>query len=115
MLKRHIQVIADILPLAHHIQHFQRKFGRIGIMQPDPFEPFYVGEPVEQVAQHSFFINVQPVISQFLRNQHHLLHSFFNQPFRFLHQIFHGFADMYSPHQRDGAKRTGAVAAFRNF
>ena len=54
MLQSDIEVLAYIGMLGHDIQQSLRKIRRVGVVQPDPFNPLYLCHLVHQLRQQVF-------------------------------------------------------------
>src|SRR5580692_1316522 len=115
VLKRHVEVVADIGPVAHNVEDLQREFGRVSIVQPDPMQAGDISEAMEQIGEGPPPVNIEAVIGQFLRDKHDLFYAFTYEALRFFHEVFDRAADMPAAHQRDGAEGAGPVATFGNF
>ncbi len=57
MLQRHIKIVANIFSIPHCINYFHWEFGRIGVMQPNPFQTGKTEDDVEELK--SFLIKMQ--------------------------------------------------------
>ena len=49
VLQRHIQVVANLFALGHHVEDLQRKLAGIGVVEADPLDTVHVGQGVEQL------------------------------------------------------------------
>ena len=48
-------------------------------MQPDPLDPLYPIQSIQQLRQGSFLVDVQPIIGQLLGYEYELLNAFSSQ------------------------------------
>ena len=79
MLKRNINVFANVVMLFDHFQHFHREAIRIGVMQSDPFKSRNLASCSRSLRQHSFFVKIKAVVCCILGNNIDLLDSLCRQ------------------------------------
>src|SRR5690606_3328520 len=112
MLKRDIKIVTDTGMLSHYIKDVHWESGGIRIMQADPVYSLNISQSRHQVSQAALFIQIQPVVGRILSNQQQFLGTSCSLDFCFPYQLLYGFGNVVAPHQRNGAERTGTVAAF---
>src|SRR6188508_2739871 len=84
-------------------------------MQTYPLQSFYICKAMQQVWQHSFFINIKTVVSKFLRYQHNFFYTTSYQTFGFFDDLFNCFTYMPSTHKGNGTECTSTITTFRYF
>ena len=114
VLERNIEVVAYFRPFGHHVEYVQRKFGGISVVQPDPFDAFYVGQGMEQARQLALFVQIEAVVGQLLGDEQQFFYATPGQVSGFGHQLIDRATDVLAAHQRNGTERAGTVAAFRD-
>ncbi len=115
MLDRNIDVAAEFCVFLKRFNNILRKFCRICIHQSNPFDSIYAVQLAKKFRKLSFVIQIQSIVCRILRNDNEFLYSFFGKQLCFVYKFFHRPAAMFSPHEWNGAKRTGIVASFGDF
>ena len=115
MLERNVEVFADFRLRDHCFDHFVGKGRRIGVVEPNPCNAVNAAQPVEQFAQPSFAVKVDPVVGRVLCDDDQLLDPCGGQFAGLLLQLLHRHRYMAAADERDGAIAAHPVAALRNF
>src|SRR5690606_34980651 len=90
MLKRYINIVANLWLILNDFQYILRKTGRKGIMKANPLNALHSYKSQQQIAKCTFFIDVQTVVSKILRDKDKFLHTFLRQLFSLNYKIFYG-------------------------
>ena len=114
MLERNVQILADLRIACHLLQHILRKAVRVRVVDTNPFDLLYLGQPLYEFSQSTPAIEVKTVIGSILGNQHQFLDSSCCKLTRLLDQLFHRDGTVASADIRDGAIGAVPVAALGN-
>ncbi len=112
VLQGYVEVVADLGQGGHSVKYLHGKLARVGIVQADPLDALYAAELLQQLGQAALLVDVEPIICELLGDQHDLAYSLPGQEAGLVHQALYGAGYVLAPHERYGAERTGAVAAF---
>ena len=111
MLQGDIEIVADVLPLAHRINYLKRKVHWVGVEKPDPVE-FHIGEAEHEVVKHRFAHRVVAEHADILRNNIQFPDACVLQQGSFTHELLNRLTAVAPPDVRNRAERAGAVAPF---
>ena len=112
VLKRDVEIFADLRVMCHLFKHVFRKVVGIGIMNPYPVNLLYRREFFDKFGKRPSAIEVEPVIGGILRYQNKFLHALRGQYLRLLHQFLHRDGLMRTPNMRNGTVRAPSVTPF---
>ena len=114
MLQGYIQILADVLLLAHHSQQVPREVCRIGIVQANPLYTFNIGHTLNEFSYLLLTVEVDTIVGQLLSNHIKLLDTLADQPAHLVENLIHRTALMLTRDDGNGTVGTMAVAAFCN-
>ena len=89
VLKRDIQIFANILSLTHHFQQFIGKTCWIRIVQTQPFHTVHVAQSSYELRQLILAVLILAVIRQVLRYNLKLLYTLRHKKFHFIDDFLH--------------------------
>lgn len=114
VLEGDVEVAAHVGVPAHHGQEVHREVGRIGVVQPDPFDTGDAGHAVDEFGQALAAVAVDAVVGEFLGNDLEFPHAACHEAAHLVEDFVDGSADVVAGDDGDGAVGALAVAAFRN-
>ncbi len=112
MLKRQVDVLADLVALGHRRQRRVVDRRRIEVEQPDPFEAVDLVELAQQSRERAALVAIDAVERRVLRDQQQFLHAAGRQRARFADDRVCRPAAILAAQRRDDAERALVVAAF---
>ena len=114
VLKRDVEILADVLLLSHHSEQVHREVLGIGIVQTYPFHSLNVSHPFNEFRNLLLAVEVDAVVGEFLCNDLKLFHSLSHQVLHFCQNLLHWARMVLARGNRNGTVGTLAVASFRN-
>ena len=103
MLKRNVKVFADLRVISHLFQDILRKIGRIGIVNPYPFNSLDFRKFLNQFSKRTFPIEIQPIICGVLCYQKQFFHAFASKLGRLFHEHLDRHALVSATYERNSA------------
>ena len=103
------------LRAAENVVQLVREELRIAVKDAEPVDPLDLFELLEQIGQAGPAVEVETVVSHVLCDQDQLAHAVCGQLLGFGDDHLDRFGDMLAAHERDGAERANAIAAFGDF
>src|SRR5512142_1290160 len=104
MLDRQIQVTAYLWMLPIRVKNGLGELRRIGVHQPDPFNPLEAGKLAEKRIETTFAVNIETVARRVLADEHQLFHPPRCEIARLSDDEVEGLRTMDPAHERNGTK-----------
>ena len=114
MLQGDVDIRKDFSAAGDHVQKLVGDVHRIEVHQADPFQPFDLFEPLEQVVQPRLAIDVHAVEGRVLGHHDQFPGAVGHQFLGLGHDVFDRLAGMFAAHLRNRAKGAGPIAALGN-
>ena len=115
VLKGDVKVVAHIGMSCHYVQNLIREFGRVGIVQPNPFDSVNFRHPVDKFRKGKPLVYVKTVGRQVLGNDVEFFYSFSHQPSYLFKDFFNGTRLVSASNQWNCTECTKTIAALGNF
>ena len=114
MLDGNIQIIADLGLFFDGLNQFFRDLLRVTVKDPNPLNPRYLGQFMQQQGQTLLPIPLQAVQGGLLGYQNQFLYSLFRQHIGLFQQNLHGYAAVAAPNLGNDAITAPLAASLRN-
>ena len=106
--------MADFRLCGDHVHQLLRDFLRVAVQYPDPAQPLYGSQRLQQPGQAFFPVEIHAVEGGLLGHENQFPDTALRQPFRLLQQRVHGNAPVVPPDLGYDAVGAALAAALRN-